>query len=89
MLVELGRVTKPGGHVVLVTGDSIISQHRRDSSELVKALVKDAGLDVVGSSVRKLRDDLRSLPPPRTVVDSNALRKRMRSETFVVLRKEG
>jgi DNA modification methylase len=87
-LVELGRVARPGGHIVLVTGNSIISQHRQDSSELIQALGKDAGLEVVGSSVRKLRDDLRSLPPPRTVSDSNTLWKRMRSETFVALRKE-
>jgi DNA modification methylase len=87
MLVELGRVVKPKGYVVLVTGNSIISQHRRDSSELIKALAKDAGLEFVGSSIRALKDNLRSLPPPRIVSDRNTLRKRMRSETFIALQK--
>jgi len=87
MLVELGRVLKPKGYVVLVTGNSIISQHRRDSSEIVKALAKDAGLEFAGFSVRQLKDSLRSLPPPRIVSNRNSLRKRMRSETFIALQK--
>jgi DNA modification methylase len=87
MLVELGRVLKPKGYAILVTGNSIISEHRRDSGELIKALVKDAGLGFVGFSVRRLKDSLRSLPPPRMVSARNTLGKRMRSETFIALQK--
>jgi hypothetical protein len=86
-LCEMRRVLKPGALVLLALGPSIVSRARRDAADVIRRLGRSAGLVMVASANRPLSDRHRALPPPRLVPGQNSLHKRMRSETFVALRK--
>jgi len=87
VLRETHRVLKPGAVAVFALGSSIMSLRRHDAAEVFQALAEDAGLVLVAAATRRLSERNRSLPPPRLVGSKNSLRKRMRTETLVALRK--
>lgn len=89
LMKEIYRVLKPGGLAILVLGPSIISRTRYDTVDLLMHISADIGLEVVSTVARRLSSQRRALPPPHRVQAGNNLRKRMRSEVFVAMRKPG
>ncbi|MCI0441377.1 MAG: site-specific DNA-methyltransferase [Chloroflexi bacterium] len=87
MLAEVHRVLKPGALAVLATGPSLFSRQRHDARDILEQLAASVGMTVVSAEVRRLNDSRRVLPPPRKSPSGNDLRKRMRSELFIALRK--
>jgi DNA modification methylase len=87
VLKETHRVLRPGALAVFALGPSVISLRRHDAAEVFQRLAENAGLAFVAAATRRLSERSRSLPPPRLVGSKNSLRKRMRSETLVALRK--
>jgi DNA modification methylase len=87
VLRETHRVLRPGALAVFALGPSVISLRRHDAAEVFQRLAEDVGLPLVAAATRRLSERSRSLPPPRLVGNKNSLRKRMRSETLVALRK--
>jgi DNA modification methylase len=89
VLRETHRVLKPGAVAVFALGSSVISLRRHDAAEVFQALAENVGLALLAAATRRLSERSRSLPPPRLVGGENSLRKRMRTETLVALRKPG
>jgi DNA modification methylase len=87
VLREAHRVLRPGALAVFALGPSVISLRRHDAAEVFQRLAENVGLTLVAAATRRLSERNRSLPPPRLVGSQNSLRKRMRSETLVALRK--
>jgi DNA modification methylase len=87
VLKETHRVLRPGAVAVFALGPSVISLRRHDAAEVFQCLAESVGLGLVAAATRRLSERSRSLPPPRLVGSKNSLRKRMRSETLVALRK--
>jgi DNA modification methylase len=86
-LREAQRVLRPGAVAVVVVGPSIISRSRHDAPELMHQLASAAGLELLATVERRLNTGRRALPAPSKVSAGNALRKRMRREFLVALRK--
>lgn len=77
---NLRRVVKPGGHVVLVVGNSLLRGARVDNAGIIVACGKHAGLRLVDSAQRTIPARRRYLPTP---ANGNPLAKRMREETVL------
>lgn len=88
VLLEIKRVLKPGGAVVMALGPSVISTEKPDAGEVMGGLAESVGLVKVGAVFRPLDATRRSLPPPFAVNRANPLRQRMEGEVFLGLRKD-
>lgn len=86
MLKEVHRVLRPGGLGVLVVGTTIVAGDEHDAVGIVSELAESVDLKIVGSALRTITSDRRSLPPPSPNA-SAPLDKRMRQEVLVALRK--
>ncbi len=88
VLLEIKRVLRPGGAVVMALGPSIISTEEPDAGEVIGSLAESVGLVKVGTALRALEGTRRSLPPPFAVTGGNPLRLRMEGEVFLGLLKD-
>jgi len=88
ILGEMSRILRPNGLAVVVLGPTIINTTRTDACDIVGQLAEAHGLTLVAEEKRQLADGRRSLPPPNSMGEANALHKRMRSEILVALRKD-
>src|SRR5665213_129797 len=88
VLLEVERVLKPGGAVVMALGPSLVSRLVADAGDVIGELAATVGLENVGWSFRAFENRRRSLPPPASVGSQNALRLRMEGEVFLGLRKQ-
>ena len=86
-LGEIERVLKPNGLVVLVVGPTMINAKKSDAADVLNQIGEHVGLTFVGSSVRVINPERRSLPAPGRIDSGNFLAARMRREVIVALRK--
>lgn len=84
---EMKRVLRPGGLAVMVVGPTMINTKKTDAADILGQLAEHAGLKTVGSSVRVINPERRSLPAPNRVGVANFLAARMRREVIVAFRK--
>lgn len=84
---EMSRVLKPGGLVVLIVGPNVISRKKYDAVEIFGELAEIAGLNVVDAVPRRLSNQRRTLPPPNLVSAGNSMKKRLKAEFVIALRK--
>lgn len=77
---SLRRVVKPGGHIVVVVGNSLLRGARVDNAGIIVECGKHAGLRLVDSAQRTIPARRRYLPTP---ANGNPLAKRMREETVL------
>lgn len=84
---EMHRVLKPSGLAVLVVGPTMINTKKSDAARVVNEIGQHVGLTPVGSAVRVINPQRRSLPAPDRVSGNNFLAARMRREVIVALRK--
>lgn len=87
VLLELKRVLKPGGVIVMALGPSVIASDKSDAGDVMGGLAEAVGLVKVGAVFRPLDPSRRSLPPPFAVGRTNPLRLRMDGEVFLGLLK--
>jgi hypothetical protein len=87
VFLELKRLLKPGGAVVMALGPSVISTEVADAGDVMGGLAESVGLVKVGAVFRPLDASRRSLPPPLAVGRANPLRRRMEGEVFLGLLK--
>ena len=85
-LRESRRCLKPSGLAVYVVGPSLLSRSRHDGGDVLAALARHAGWEVVGQTERDFAPDRRSLPPPRRSRRTVAINNRMSCELYVILR---
>lgn len=81
VLQEMARVTKPGGKLVLVLGNSFLRGAVIDNAGLIEALALKSGFRRGDRQTREIPARRRYLPPPgagRTALDA-----RMRAETVL------
>ncbi|MEO1617604.1 MAG: DNA methyltransferase [Planctomycetota bacterium] len=84
---EMKRVLRPGGLAVMVVGPTMINAKKTDAADVLSQIAEHAGLRTVGSSVRVINPERRSLPAPSRVGATNFLAARMRREVIVAFRK--
>lgn len=84
---EMYRVLRPGGLAVMVVGPTMINSKKTDAAEVLSQIAKQVGLKTVGSTVRVINQERRSLPAPNRVIATNFLAGRMRREVIVAFRK--
>lgn len=83
---ELHRVSRAGGRVVTVIGNSTLRGNYIENDKIVKLAYENAGFSLVERTERLLPENRRYLPTKMT--GSNlALSKRMRTEVVLVMRK--
>ena len=87
-LLEMKRVTRPGGLIALVLGPCILDREEPDSIDIARHLAKNANLRFVAGVLRPLKRARRSLPPPDAVSKKSELASRMSNEAIVVLRRK-
>jgi DNA modification methylase len=87
-MLEMKRVVRPGGLIVLVLGPGILKKEEPDSIDITQQLAKCAEVQFVGGVLRPLKKARRSLPPPGSVSKKSELASRMSCEAIVVLRKK-
>lgn len=87
VLLEIHRVLKPGGAVVMALGPSVIASDKPDAGTVIGGLAESVGFLKVCSSFRPLEESRRSLPPPLAARRGNSLGLRMAGEVFLGLRK--
>jgi hypothetical protein len=78
---QLRRVSKPGGRVVTVIGNSTLRGNYIDNGDLVDQAMTEAGFSLQSSVERPLPPSKRYLP---ISANQSALEKRMRSELVLV-----
>lgn len=86
-LLEMKRVVRPRGLIVMVLGPSILNRDEPDSIQIARVLAKNTNLKFVAGVLRPLKRGRRSLPPPDTVSKKSDLASRMTREAIIVLRK--
>jgi hypothetical protein len=79
---EAARVTRPGGQVVYVVGNSKINGVLIENTEIVKAAAERNCLELNFTNERDIPASQRYLPPPKKYSDT-ALNKRMGTETVL------
>ena len=81
VLLQLVRVVKRSGRVVLILGNSFLRGATVDNAKLVESLAKLAGFRLEARDVRVIPARRRYLPPPSDGI--NPLDARMRTETVL------
>jgi DNA modification methylase len=81
MLVEMKRVLKPGGRLVVVLADSVVRGIEVRTSEIYAREAINCGFKIRSREVRELQADRRYLPINST---NKAMSSRMRKETIQV-----
>lgn len=84
VLEQLGRVVRPGGHVVIVVGNSFVRGSMIDNASMIQALAAEIGLERIDRTTREIPARRRYLPPPGD--GENTLDARMRTEVVLSLR---
>lgn len=87
IIVEVKRVLCPSGKAVFVIGDCNIRNTFVKNSACIEALSIEAGLKIERVRSRPLPDNRRYLPPPASKHGSSELKKRMREEVIISVRK--
>jgi methylase of polypeptide subunit release factors len=82
---SLGRVVKPGGHVVLVVADSQLTGVPIQNSTICKMATLSHGFELSDRQIRSIPASHRYLPPPNS--NAGALGQRMRQEVVFTFRK--
>jgi len=83
-ILEMRRVIKPGGQVVLVIGNSSIRNLFIDNSKSLEYLFKQAGFCLAEREVRLLPDRHRYLPAPTNQNSGTRMQKRMKEEVVLI-----
>ncbi len=86
---EISRVLKPRGRVIYVIGDSTIKGTFISNSKVIRNLSEYHGLKLENIKERALHENRRYLPPPSNNGSGKQLKKRMRKEVILVMRKAG
>jgi len=86
LVEEIHRVVRPGGRVVFVVGNSCLRGVFIRNAELLTYIAERAGFVLLSNTERALPPNRRYLPPPGQF-SPNDLRKRMRTETVLTLRR--
>lgn len=81
VLAELFRVTKPGGQVVLVVGNSFLRGASIDNAGLIQDLAINNGIHLIERRTRRIPARRRYLPPPGK--GQGSLDARMRTEVVM------
>lgn len=81
LMIELRRVVKPGGHVLVVVGNSNIAGALVSNADINHLSASQAGFTLINRFDRDLPQQSRYLPTPKG--DANTLGKRMRTETVL------
>lgn len=81
LMIELRRVVKPGGQVLVVVGNSNIAGVQVSNADINHVSAAQAGFTLTERFDRALPSQSRYLPTPKG--DGNALGKRMRTETVL------
>lgn len=84
---EMQRVLKPGGLAVMVVGPTMINSKKTDAANVLDQIAQHVGLTPIGSSIRVINPQRRSLPAPNRVLKDSFLAARMRREVIVAFRK--
>ncbi|HEY2712872.1 MAG TPA: hypothetical protein VGI60_10185 [Chthoniobacterales bacterium] len=87
LLSECHRVLRGEGNAVLVCGDCTLRETFIANSTAVKLLGTAVGFQLISSRRRALPENRRYLPPPESRSAGIALRKRMREEVILTLKK--
>jgi SAM-dependent methyltransferase len=81
LMIELRRVVKPGGRVLVVVGNSNIAGTLISNADINHASATQVGFTLINRFDRALPPQSRYLPTPKG--GSNALARRMRTETVL------
>lgn len=81
--VQFARVLRPGGHVVLVVGNSRLQGFKVDNAQIYSDALMRAGLEVIETREREIPTSSRYLPTPTGGSD---LALRMRTEIILTAR---
>lgn len=85
-ILEMKRVIKPGGQVVLVIGNSSIRGLFIDNSKSLEYLSKQSGFCLVDREIRHLPERHRYLPAPTNQSSGARMQKRMKEEVILIFR---
>lgn len=85
-IIEMKRVIKPNGRVVLVIGNSSIRNVFIDNSKSLEYLCKKAGFLPVKKQIRNLPERHRYLPSPSYKTSGSKMQKRMKEEVILVFK---
>ena len=80
---EIARVTRPGGDVVLVIGDSTLRGVYVKNSDALEVLCGLFGLEVISRETREIPPNRRYMPPPKIGNTKNSMERRMREEVVL------
>lgn len=86
VLRQIQRALKPGGHAVLVVGNSSVKGTFLDNTRLIAAAAKQSGLQELSRYSREIPANHRYLPPPK-FDGVQPLAKRIREEVVLTLEK--
>ena len=81
LMIELRRVVKPGGQVLVIVGNSNIAGVRVSNADINHVSATQAGFTLVSRFDRALPSQSRYLPTPKA--EGNALGRRMLTETVL------
>lgn len=85
VILEAVRVLRPGGHLVLVMGDTFVRGTSIRNSAVACSIASAASLQLHSVRSRDLLAQLRYLPPPK--VDAPGIQRRIGTETILTFRK--
>jgi SAM-dependent methyltransferase len=85
VVAEAARVLRPGGHLVLVMGDTSVYGIPVRNSMVARSIAAAAGLKLQSARTRDLLARRRYLPPPNR--DGPGIRRRIGTETILTFRK--
>ncbi len=87
VLAEAKRVLRSGGKAIVVIGDCNIGDTFIRNSSCIEGLARELCFEIAKIRRRPLPENRRYLPPPGSSQTSNALKRRLREEVILTLRK--